>query len=196
MQFCEGVGHAVEPERAQSVVDGMIEYGWLDREAEIVVNSENVVRGFVEECRRRMIILPSSATIERCCADALVAAERRIDTRIAARLDSTMRMRLKGSVADRGEAHHALKNALRIGRQGEIRDRSIESQHFRIAGLNLGAGIIIYRNTKRRGATIERRRRDGLDRPATLLAYISPLGWAHILLTGEYRWRLAEHKSP
>ena len=21
-----------------------------------------------------------------------------------------------------------------------------------------------------------------------LLAYISPLGWAHILLTGEYRW--------
>ena len=24
--------------------------------------------------------------------------------------------------------------------------------------------------------------------PPELLAHISPLGWAHILLTGEYRW--------
>ena len=38
---------------------------------------------------------------------------------------------------NKGEAHHALKSALRIGRQGEIRDRTTESQHFRIAGLNL-----------------------------------------------------------
>ena len=42
------------------------------------------------------------------------------------------------------EAHYALKSALRIGRQGEIRDRTIEGQHFRIAGLNLLATIIIY----------------------------------------------------
>lgn len=38
---------------------------------------------------------------------------------------------------NKGEAHHALKNALRIGRQGEIRDHTTEGQHFRIAGLNL-----------------------------------------------------------
>ena len=37
------------------------------------------------------IILPGLTVIERYCADALVAAERRIDTRIAARLDGAMR---------------------------------------------------------------------------------------------------------
>ncbi|MDK9482718.1 Tn3 family transposase, partial [Klebsiella pneumoniae] len=30
---------------------------------------------------------------------------------------------------NKGEAHHALKNALRIGRQGESRDRTTEGQH-------------------------------------------------------------------
>ena len=34
---------------------------------------------------------------------------------------------------NKGEAHHALKGALRIGREGEIRDRSTEGQHFRNA---------------------------------------------------------------
>ena len=64
---------------------------WLDQHAEDAQSSEGMVRGFVEECRRRQIILPGLTVIERHCADALVAAERRIDTRIAARLDSAMR---------------------------------------------------------------------------------------------------------
>ena len=48
----------------------------------------------MEECRRLQIILPGISTIERLCADTLVAAERRIEARIASRLDDTMRMRL------------------------------------------------------------------------------------------------------
>jgi TnpA family transposase len=44
---------------------------------------------------------------------------------------------------NKGEAHHALKNALRVGRQGEIR-RTTEGQHYRIAGLNLLTAIIVY----------------------------------------------------
>ncbi|UBR49751.1 Tn3 family transposase [Halomonas sp. FeN2] len=28
-----------------------------------------------------------------------------------------------------------------------------------------------------------------MDYTPELLAHISPLGWAHILLTGEYRWK-------
>ena len=72
----------------------------------------------------------------------------------------------------------------------------IEGQHFRIAGLNLLAAIIIYWNTKQLGIAVERRRRDGLDCPTTLLPHISPLGWAHILLTGEYRWRPTAPKNP
>ena len=47
---------------------------------------------------------------------------------------------------NKGEARHALKNALRIGRQGEIRDRSIKGRHYRMAGLNLLAAIVIHWN--------------------------------------------------
>lgn len=102
-------------------------------------------------------------------------------------LDADMQRRAQIGL-NKGEAHHALKNALRIGRQGEIRDRTTEGQHFRIAGLNLLAAIIIYWNTKHLGHAVTQRMQDGLDCPAELLAHISPLGWAHIRLTGEYRW--------
>jgi TnpA family transposase len=43
----------------------------------------------------------------------------------------------------KGGAHHAPKKALRIGRLGEIRARTTEGQHFRRAGFNLLAAIII-----------------------------------------------------
>jgi TnpA family transposase len=102
-------------------------------------------------------------------------------------LDADMQRRAQIGL-NKGEAHHALKNALRIGRQGEIRDRTSEGQHYRIAGLNLLAAIIIYWNTVHLDGAVAGRRRDGLDVPPELLAHISPLGWAHILLTGEYRW--------
>jgi len=102
-------------------------------------------------------------------------------------LDADMQRRAQIGL-NKGEAHHALKNALRIGRQGEIRDRSSEGQHFRMAGLNLLAAIVIYWNTKHLGQAVASRRRESLDVSPNLLAHISPLGWAHILLTGEYRW--------
>jgi TnpA family transposase len=102
-------------------------------------------------------------------------------------LDADMQRRAQIGL-NKGEAHHALKNALRIGRQGEIRDRTSEGQHFRMAGLNLLTTIIIYWNTKHLGQAVASRRRNSLDCSPDLLAHISPLGWAHILLTGEYRW--------
>jgi hypothetical protein len=74
-------------------------------------------------------------------------------------------------------------------RQGEIRDRTAEGQYYRMAGLNLLAAIIIYWNTKHLGHAVAARHRAGLECCEELLAHISPLGWAHILLTGEYRWK-------
>ena len=103
-------------------------------------------------------------------------------------LDTDMQRRANVGL-NKGEAHHALKNALRIGRQGEIRDRTAEGQHYRMAGLNLLAAIIIYWNTKHLGHAVAARKRGGLDCSPELLSHISPLGWAHILLTGEYRWK-------
>ena len=103
-------------------------------------------------------------------------------------LDADMQRRAQIGL-NKGEAHHALKNALRIGRQGEIRDRTAEGQHYRMAGLNLLAAIIIYWNTKHLSQAVAARQRARLNCDPALLAHISPLGWAHILLTGEYRWR-------
>ena len=67
---------------------------WLENEAEAARSNEGLARRFVEECRRRQVILPGSSVLERLCADALVAAERRMETRIAAGLDDAMRMHL------------------------------------------------------------------------------------------------------
>nr|WP_268876756.1 Tn3 family transposase [Primorskyibacter flagellatus] len=69
---------------------------------------------------------------------------------------------------NKGEAHHALKNALGIGRQGEIRDGTTEGQHFRMAGLNLLTTPMIYWNTKHLGQAVTSRRRNGLDGIANL----------------------------
>ncbi len=102
-------------------------------------------------------------------------------------LDSDMQRRAQIGL-NKGESHHALKNALRIGRQGEIRDRTSEGQHYRMAGLNLLAAIIIYWNTDQLGKAVVQRKNQGLECLSHLLPHISPLGWAHILITGEYRW--------
>lgn len=102
-------------------------------------------------------------------------------------LDADMQRRTQIGL-NKGESHHALKNALRIGRQGEIRDRTTEGQHYRMAGLNLLAAIVIYWNTAKLGEAVKQRKKAGLPIPPELLAHTSPLGWAHILLTGEYRW--------
>ena len=67
---------------------------WFENEAEAARSNEGLARRFVEECRRRQVILPGSSVLERLCADALVAAERRIETRIAAGLDDAIRVRL------------------------------------------------------------------------------------------------------
>jgi len=38
------------------------------------------------------------------------------------------------------------------------------------------------------GEAVAKRRQEGLPVPPELLAHTSPLGWAHTILTGEYRW--------
>ena len=77
---------------------------WLDQNAEAVQSSEGLVREFVAECRRRQVILPGLTVIERHCADALVAAERRIEARIAACLNNAMRARLDGLLSEEMES--------------------------------------------------------------------------------------------
>ncbi len=89
---------------------------------------------------------------------------------------------------DKGEGHHALKRAISFHRRGEVRDRSVEDQHYRIAGMNLFAAIIIFWNTIKVGEVFANQKSDGKLLSPEMLAHVSPLGWEHINLTGEYRW--------
>ncbi len=73
---------------------------WLTDQAEQARSNEDLAQRFVAQCRKTQTILPAVSTIERLCADALVAAERRIETRIADRLNANMRMRLDGLLSE------------------------------------------------------------------------------------------------
>lgn len=64
---------------------------------------------------------------------------------------------------------------------GSIRIRS------RMSGLNLMAAIVIYWTTARLGEGARQRKDAGLTVDPKRMAHISPLGWAHILVIGEYR---------
>jgi TnpA family transposase len=90
---------------------------------------------------------------------------------------------------NKGEAHHALKRAISLGRRGEIRDQSSEGQHHRMAGLNLLAAAVIHWNTRHLGRLVAELTATGQAPEPALLPHVSPLGWEHVLLTGEYRWR-------
>src|SRR3546814_17940370 len=81
----------------------------------------------------------------------------------------------------------ALKRAISFHRRGETRDRSGEGQHYRIAGMNLLAAIIIFWNTIKIGEVVNPRAASGTHLEPDLLAQLSPLGWEHINLTAEKR---------
>ena len=105
-------------------------------------------------------------------------------------LDADLRRRVQAGL-NKGEAHHALKRAVSFHRRGEIRDRTSEGQHYRIAGMNLLAAAIIYWNTLKLGEVVGELSATGSLIPAGLLSHVSPLGWEHVNLTGEYRWQAA-----
>ena len=67
----------------------------LRSEAELARSNEDLVRRFVDECRRTRTILPATTTVERFCADALVDAERRVEARIADRVAPELGHRLR-----------------------------------------------------------------------------------------------------
>jgi len=74
---------------------------WLGVEAEAAVSSMDLVRRFAEQCRQTQTSLPGISRIEGLCADALMAAERRIEARITNRLDVGIRERLDGGASKR-----------------------------------------------------------------------------------------------
>ena len=82
----------------------------------------------------------------------------------------------------------ALRRAVFFNRLGEIRDRSFENQRHRASGLNLLVAAIILWNTTYLQRAVDHLRNQGHDPAPGDLAHLSPLGWEHINLTGDYVW--------
>ena len=90
---------------------------------------------------------------------------------------------------NKGEARNALARAVFFCRLGEIRDRSFEQQRYRASGLNLVTAAMVLWNTVYLERATDALRGHGQPVDDTLLQYLSPLGWEHINLTGDYLWR-------
>ncbi len=97
---------------------------------------------------------------------------------------------------NKGEARNALARAVFFNRLGEVRDRSFEQQRYRASGLNLvTAAIVLWNTTYLERATQSLETRNTPVDP-DLLQYLSPLGWEHINLTGDYVWRSSTRLGP
>jgi TnpA family transposase len=90
---------------------------------------------------------------------------------------------------NKGEARNALARAVFLCRLGEIRDRSFEQQRYRASGLTLVTAAIALWNTVYIDRAVQASDRNGYAIDPDLLKYLSPLGWEHINLTGDYQWK-------
>ncbi|HCN8281949.1 TPA: Tn3 family transposase [Escherichia coli] len=90
---------------------------------------------------------------------------------------------------NKGEARNSLARAVFFNRLGEIRDRSFEQQRYRASGLNLVTAAIVLWNTVYLERATQGLVEAGKPVDGELLQFLSPLGWEHINLTGDYVWR-------
>ena len=107
-------------------------------------------------------------------------------------LDWLQHVELRRQVQSRlnkGEAKNALARAVFFNRLGELRDRSFENQRYRASGLNLVIAAIVLWNTTYLERAVAGLTAHGHTVDDALLPHLSPLGWEHINLTGDYLWR-------
>ena len=102
--------------------------------------------------------------------------------------------RATGQELNKGESRNSSARAVFIHRLGEIRDRTYENQQHRVSGLNLLVTVIILWNTRYLERAVAALRQVE-DVPDHLLAHLSPLGWEHVNLTGDYVWAAAEQMT-
>ena len=87
---------------------------------------------------------------------------------------------------NKGEARNALATAVFFNRLGEIRDRGFEQRRYRASGLNLLTAAIVLWNTVYLERAANALRGHGQCVDDAMLQYLSPLGWEHVNLTGDY----------
>lgn len=103
-------------------------------------------------------------------------------------LDDPALRRQATAELNKGEARNALARAVCFHRLGRLHDRTLESQRHRASALNLVVAAIILWNTVYIERAVRRLRAGGEHIPDELLSRLSPLGWRHVNLTGDYIW--------
>ncbi len=109
--------------------------------------------------------------------------------------DVELRRRVHAGL-NKGEAKNALARAVFFNRLGEVRDRGFENQRYRASGLNLVVSAIILWNTVYLERAIVALRAAGRPIDPSLLPHLSPVGWEHINLTGDYIWPQTKRIAP
>ncbi len=90
---------------------------------------------------------------------------------------------------NKGEARNSLARAVFFNRLGEMRDHRFEQQRYRAGGLNLVVAAIVLWNTVYLEQAVQAMEEHDYQVDEDLLQHLSPLGWGHINLTGDYIWR-------
>jgi TnpA family transposase len=91
---------------------------------------------------------------------------------------------------NKGEARNALARSIfENNRGGELHDRTRISQQNRASGLNLMIAAISLWNTVYLEKIVEKLEKLGHKVNKDLLSHVSPLGWNHILLNGDFIWK-------
>jgi TnpA family transposase len=103
--------------------------------------------------------------------------------------DPLLRYRVTVGI-NKGEQKNNLARALCFYRRGMIQERSFEEMNQRASGLNLVTAAIILWNTVYLQMAIVRLKERNAPIPEQYLQHLSPMLWDHILLTGEYKWKL------
>ena len=88
----------------------------------------------------------------------------------------------------KGEARNTLSRAVCIYRLGRIHDRSLQDQQYRASALNLVVSAITLWNTIYIEKAVAHLRKNGWEITDKHLEHLTPLGWEHISLTGDYIW--------
>ena len=89
---------------------------------------------------------------------------------------------------NKGEARHTLAKAVFAHSQGRIYDRSDAAQQKRAMALNMVIAAIVFWNALYMEKAVGHLTNEGKIPDPKLLSHTSPLGWEHIILTGDYDW--------
>ncbi len=107
--------------------------------------------------------------------------------------DETMRRRIQRGL-NKGELMNALARTLFFGKHGQFREHALQDQLQRASALNILINAISVWNTVYLNKAVTLLRERGTLQE-NLLKHVSPLGWEHINLLGEYRFESTRSNS-